>query len=179
MTFHPREIFFNILETGLGSIVVFAATLFVLWSGVRDGSAAVVIVQAGIFADASRHLVKVAAQLELDFNSVERVMEYFDVPQEAPAIIEDFRAPAYWPSSSGNLVVDQLVVQYAAHLPPVLHGLSFTVNPSEKIGVVSCKLTFFGIAKLTIASRLEERDLVLTCCLLIWRILTSFQANQR
>lgn len=118
-------------------MVVFAATIFALWSGVRDGLAAIVIVQAGAFADASRQLVKVAAQLELDFNSVERVIEYLDVPQEAPAIVEKNRPPAYWPSSSGELVVEDLVVQYAPHLPPVLHQLTFTVKPSEKIGVVS------------------------------------------
>ncbi|PPQ69785.1 hypothetical protein CVT26_014173 [Gymnopilus dilepis] len=120
----------------LGSVIVFAATMFALWQGVTNGSAAIVIVQAGIFADASRQLVKVAAQLELDFNSVERVVEYLDVVQEAPAIVEKNRPPAYWPSSSGELVVEDLVVQYAPNLPAVLHNVSFVVKPSEKIGVV-------------------------------------------
>ncbi|KAJ7751195.1 P-loop containing nucleoside triphosphate hydrolase protein [Mycena maculata] len=120
----------------LGSVVVFATTIFALWMGVTDGSAAIVIVQAGIFAEASRQLVRVAAQLELDFNSVERVIEYLDVAQEAPAIMEKSRPPAYWPSNSGNLVVEKLVVRYAPDLPPVLRNISFTINPSEKIGVV-------------------------------------------
>ncbi|KAG6919005.1 hypothetical protein DXG01_009715 [Tephrocybe rancida] len=120
----------------LGSVVVFTATMFALWSDVTNGSTAIVIVQAGIFAEASRQLVKVMAQLELDFNSVERVVEYLDVPQEAPAIIEKSRPPAYWPSSSGNLIVENLVVRYAPHLPPVLKNVSFTVKPAEKIGVV-------------------------------------------
>ncbi|KAJ7631233.1 P-loop containing nucleoside triphosphate hydrolase protein [Roridomyces roridus] len=120
----------------LGSVVVFATTIFALWMGVTNGAAAIVIVQAGIFAEASRQLVRVAAQLELDFNSVERVIEYLDVPQEAPAIIEKCRPPAYWPSTSGNLVVDNLIVRYAPDLPPVLRNLSFSINPSEKIGVV-------------------------------------------
>ncbi|KAF7347593.1 P-loop containing nucleoside triphosphate hydrolase protein [Mycena venus] len=120
----------------LGSVVVFATTIFALWMGVTNGAAAIVIVQAGIFAEASRQLVKVAAQLELDFNSVERVIEYLDVPQEAPAIIEKSRPPAYWPSSSGELVVDNLVVKYAPDLPPVLRNLSFILKPSEKVGVV-------------------------------------------
>ncbi|KAF8665348.1 hypothetical protein AX16_000367 [Volvariella volvacea WC 439] len=120
----------------LGSVVVFAATIFALWRGVADGSAAIVIVQAGIFAEASRQLVKVAAQLELDFNSVERVSEYLDVPQEAPPVIKESRPPAYWPSSSGQIVVEDLTVQYAPHLAPVLHGLSFTIRQSEKIGIV-------------------------------------------
>ncbi|KAJ7040325.1 pleiotropic drug resistance ABC transporter [Mycena alexandri] len=120
----------------LGSVVVFATTIFALWMGVTNGAAAIVIVQAGIFAEASRQLVRVAAQLELDFNSVERVIEYLDVPQEAPAIVEKSRPPAYWPSSSGELVVDNLVVRYAPDLPPVLRNLSFSIKPSEKIGVV-------------------------------------------
>ncbi|KAG5638390.1 hypothetical protein H0H81_000286 [Sphagnurus paluster] len=101
--------------------------MFALWKGVTNGSTAIVIVQAGIFAEASRQLVKyfalrVAAQLELDFNSVERVVEYLDIPQEAPAIIDNARPPAYWPSSTGELQVENLVVRYAPHLPPVLRG---------------------------------------------------------
>jgi len=63
-------------------------------------------------------------------------VEYFGVPQEAPAIIEKNRPPAYWPSSDGDLVVDNLAVRYAPDLPAVLRNLSFTVKPSEKIGVV-------------------------------------------
>ncbi|KAF7337494.1 P-loop containing nucleoside triphosphate hydrolase protein [Mycena sanguinolenta] len=84
----------------LGSVVVFATTLFALWMGVTNGAAAIVIVQAGIFAEASRQLVKVAAQLELDFN------------------------------------MENLVVKYAPDLPAVLRNLSFTIKPSEKVGVV-------------------------------------------
>ncbi|KAI0950790.1 hypothetical protein AcW1_008002 [Taiwanofungus camphoratus] len=120
----------------LGSVVVFLTTVFALWTSVSSGFAAVVIVQAGIFAEASRVLVKVLAQLELDFNSVERIVEYVGVPQEAPASIPGSRPPAYWPSSDGELRVENLVVRYAPHLPAVLHGLSFTVKPAEKIGVV-------------------------------------------
>ncbi|KAJ3575801.1 hypothetical protein NP233_g845 [Leucocoprinus birnbaumii] len=120
----------------LGSVVVFMATFFALRAGITDGLTAVVISQATSFAEANRQLVKVAAQLELDFNSVERVMEYLDVPQEAPPIIKEFRPPAYWPSSSGELVVEDLSVQYAPHLPPALKNVSFTVKPCEKVGVI-------------------------------------------
>lgn len=80
--------------------------------------------------------LRVLAQVELDFNSVERIVEYLDVPQEAPAIIEEKRPPAYWPSSNGELTVRDLEVKYAPDLPSVLHRISFTVHPSEKIGIV-------------------------------------------
>ncbi|KAJ1310996.1 hypothetical protein OPQ81_009504 [Rhizoctonia solani] len=48
----------------LGSVVVMLGTLFALLSGVLAGTAAIVIVQAGVFAEASRQLVRVFAQLE-------------------------------------------------------------------------------------------------------------------
>lgn len=79
---------------------------------------------------------RVLAQLELDFNSVERIVEYLDVPQEAPAVIEQCRPPAYWPSSNEGLIIENLIVRYAPDLPPALKGITIHVKPSEKIGVV-------------------------------------------
>ena len=52
-----RSVMLSLLP-GLGSLVVFLATLFALWKGVDNGYAAVAIVQSGIFAEASRQLVK-------------------------------------------------------------------------------------------------------------------------
>lgn len=83
------------------------------------------------------HFLRVLAQVELDFNSVERIIEYLEVPQEAPAVVQEKRPPAAWPSSNGELVVQDLVVRYAPHLPAVLKNLSFSVRPAEKIGIVS------------------------------------------
>ncbi|GAB1518745.1 hypothetical protein RhiTH_001810 [Rhizoctonia solani] len=120
----------------LGSVVVMLGTLFALLSGVAAGTAAVVIVQAGVFAEASRQLVRVFAQLELDFNSVERIGEYLILPQEAPAIIANARPPAHWPSRTGGITVDHLVMRYADGLPDVLRDLTFEVKPREKVGVV-------------------------------------------
>ena len=121
---------------GLGSVVVFFATTLALFAKVSDGLAAIMIVQSGIFAEASRQLVRVLAQVELDFNSVERIVEYLEVPQERP-LIGDRRPPAYWPSTEGELHVEDLVVKYSESLPPALDHVSFTVRPREKIGVVS------------------------------------------
>jgi ABC-type multidrug transport system fused ATPase/permease subunit len=82
-------------------------------------------------------LKRVLAQLELDFNAVERIVEYLHIVQEAPAVIENSRPPAFWPSSNGELVVQDLVVKYAPDLPPALRKVSFTMKPAEKIGLVS------------------------------------------
>jgi ABC-type multidrug transport system fused ATPase/permease subunit len=79
---------------------------------------------------------RVLAQVELDFNSIERLSEYLEVPQEAPAIIEGKRPPAYWPSSNSGITVEDLWVRYSQMSPDVLRGLSFEIKPGEKIGVV-------------------------------------------
>jgi ABC-type multidrug transport system fused ATPase/permease subunit len=72
-------------------------------------------------------------------SSVERIVEYLDLPQEPPAIIESNRPPAYWPSSATNetlIVVEDLVIKYAPELPPVLHGVSFTLRAKERVGLL-------------------------------------------
>jgi ABC-type multidrug transport system fused ATPase/permease subunit len=68
-------------------------------------------------------------------------VEYLDLPQEPPAIIESSRPPAYWPSSASSnanslIFVEDLVVQYAPELPPVLHDISFTLKARERIGLL-------------------------------------------
>lgn len=127
---------------GLGSIVVFFATIFALLANISNGLAAIVIVQSAVFAEASRQLVRVLAQVELDFNSVERIVEYLEVPQEGPLITER-RPPAYWPSTEGQVRVENLLVKYSENLPPALNRVSFTVRPREKIGVASSHHVYF------------------------------------
>ncbi|KAJ7145739.1 multidrug resistance-associated ABC transporter [Mycena epipterygia] len=77
--------------------------------------------------------------LELDLNSVERIVEYLDLPQEPPAIIESQRPPAYWPSSARNsslVVVEDLNIKYAPDLPSVLQNVSFELKAGERVGLV-------------------------------------------
>jgi ABC-type multidrug transport system fused ATPase/permease subunit len=70
---------------------------------------------------------------------VERIVEYLDLPQEPPAIIESNRPPAYWPSSSKNdslVTVENLVVKYAPELLSVLQDVSFLLKAGERIGLL-------------------------------------------
>lgn len=74
-------------------------------------------------------------------SSVERVVEYLDLPQEPPAIIENNRPPAYWPSSTSSnkdnmLVVEDLVIKYAPELPAVIRGISFALKAKERVGLL-------------------------------------------
>ncbi|OBT64235.1 hypothetical protein VE03_06829 [Pseudogymnoascus sp. 23342-1-I1] len=85
------------------------------------------------------------ASLELDFNSAERVIEYANLPTETESGIDP---PAAWPSS-GRLEVTDLVVGYAPDLPPILNGLTFSISPNQRVGVVG--RTGAGKSSLTLA----------------------------
>ncbi|KAE9406993.1 hypothetical protein BT96DRAFT_963262 [Gymnopus androsaceus JB14] len=77
--------------------------------------------------------------LELDLNSVERIVEYLDLPQEPLPIIESNRPPAYWPSSTQNetlLSVENLSIKYAPDLPAVIQDVSFSLKAGERIGLL-------------------------------------------
>lgn len=69
---------------------------------------------------------------ELDMNATERVIEYANIEIEYQ---EGMDAPAYWPTE-GKVEVKDLVVGYAPDLPPVLDGLSFTMEKNQRVGVV-------------------------------------------
>ncbi|EHL01836.1 putative ATP-dependent bile acid permease [Glarea lozoyensis 74030] len=85
------------------------------------------------------------ANLELDMNAAERIIEYSNLPTES---LEGIDPPAAWPSE-GRLEVTDLVVGYAPDLPPVLQGLTFNVARKERIGVVG--RTGAGKSSLTLA----------------------------
>ncbi|KAI0649819.1 multidrug resistance-associated ABC transporter [Trametes meyenii] len=125
----------------LGATGILITTLFALSGYVDVGLAGVSITSAMSFTGAIYWTCRFWTALELDLNSVERVVEYLQLPQEPPAIIESSRPPAYWPSSTSTnrehlLVVEDLTVKYAPELPPVLHGVSFALKAKERVGLL-------------------------------------------
>ncbi|KAJ6572523.1 hypothetical protein DFH09DRAFT_1079729 [Mycena vulgaris] len=70
--------------------------------------------------------------INLMFSAVEPIIEYLELPQEPPAVVDSNRPPAYWPSNASNdalIVVEDLTVKYAPEVPPVLNGIS--IIPTE------------------------------------------------
>ncbi|XBJ27718.1 hypothetical protein VPH35_004942 [Triticum aestivum] len=80
-------------------------------------------------------VLRLASLAENSMNAVQRVGTYIELPSEAPPVIEDNRPPPGWPSS-GIIKFEDVVLRYRPELPPVLHGISFIVNGSEKVGIV-------------------------------------------
>lgn len=89
--------------------------------------------------------LRMYSNVELEMNATERVIEYSNITIEDQ---EGDDAPAAWPTQ-GRLEVEDLVVGYAPDLPPVLKGLSFTVETNQRVGVVG--RTGAGKSSLTLA----------------------------
>lgn len=123
----------------LGALAILTTTLFALSGYVKAGTAGLCITSAMSFTTSIYWACRFWTALELDLNSVERVVEYLDLPQEPPAIIESNRPPAYWPSNTSNnalIAVKNLSVRYAPELPPVLHDVSFSLKAGERVGLL-------------------------------------------
>lgn len=66
--------------------------------------------------------------------SVERILEYSQLkPEKQPEIPSNVTSD--WPKS-GKIEFSNVFYRYAAECEPVLRGLSFSVEPNEKISVV-------------------------------------------
>lgn len=120
----------------LGTFIVLCSAIVV--SGIvptSAGLAGLALTSALNLTGLMSWMVRQTTELEVNMNSVERLIEYDDEPTEAPAIIQGNRPLPDWPTR-GQVCVENLVVRYRPELDPVLHGISFTVGSSEKIGVV-------------------------------------------
>ncbi|XP_065873323.1 putative ABC transporter C family member 15 [Euphorbia lathyris] len=67
--------------------------------------------------------------------SVERVLQFTNIPSETPLVIENSRPNLEWPSE-GRIELMNLCVQYCSSLPMVLKSITCTFPGGKKIGVV-------------------------------------------
>eukprot|EP00889_Picochlorum_renovo_P004424 jgi/Picre1/31454/NNA_006806.t1 len=119
----------------LGTFVVLCSAVFV--SGIMPtsaGLAGLALTSALNLTGLMSWMVRQTTELEVNMNSVERLMEYDDEKTEAAAIVPTNRPLPEWPTR-GEIQVENLVVRYRPELDPVLHGISFSVKSGEKIGI--------------------------------------------
>ncbi|KAI0635122.1 multidrug resistance-associated ABC transporter [Trametes polyzona] len=79
-------------------------------------------------------LVSTYAVNEQNFNAVERILYYTELPSEGAATTPKDPPPS-WPDA-GEIEFKDVEMAYRPGLPLVLKGVSFHVKPGEKIGIV-------------------------------------------
>lgn len=129
------------LET-LGGLMIWLTATFAVLQNAREDNQVAFASTMGLLLSYTLNITNLlsgvlrqASKFENNLNVVERVGTYIDLPSEAPAVIEYNRPPFGWPSS-GSICFEDVVLRYRPRLPPVLHGLSFNILPTDKLGIV-------------------------------------------
>ena len=120
-----------------GALVSFFTAVFVITNVGRidAGAAGLSLTYAITFTENVLWLIRLYAANEQNMNAVERVKEYIDVEQEAPAEIPEAKPPANWPSH-GSVEFIGYSTRYRSDLDFVLKNVSFKVRAAEKVGIV-------------------------------------------
>ncbi|GJE99674.1 multidrug resistance-associated ABC transporter [Phanerochaete sordida] len=121
------------------------ATYFVYYSTMDSSAIGFMLVNATSFTNIVLNLVHWGNQLEVAANSLERLSQYVEAPQEPR---DGTPPPAHWPSS-GSLSVERLSASYTFDGPKILQDLTFNIKSGEHIGVVG--RTGAGKSTLTLA----------------------------
>ncbi|EGG24088.1 hypothetical protein DFA_06227 [Cavenderia fasciculata] len=121
----------------LGNLIIFFTVIFVTIN--RDS---LTIASIGLSISYSLSITSSlnratlqGTDLETKMNSVERMNHYINGPTEAPQIIKHSRPSKKWPEQ-GGITMDNVVMSYRQGLEPVLKGISCSIAPNEKIGIV-------------------------------------------
>lgn len=124
----------------IGALVALSSCLSVIYSvkfggGMDGGYAGLSISYSLDLANSLLWLVRIHATMEMEMNAVERVEEYAQLEEEAPAVIPSNRPPYSWPSE-GKISVEGLSLKYSPDGPEVLSNVTFRVAAGEKVGIV-------------------------------------------
>ena len=82
--------------------------------------------------------------------SVERIVEYMNLDSEAPAET-DTKPRVNWPPR-GQIELDRMPFTYHKGLPDVLHHISCTIKPTEKVCLFSLPGQFNSFCRLNMCT---------------------------
>jgi len=72
-------------------------------------------------------------QIQLDFVSVERIVELLRLPQESKG---DIDPPASWPTYGSDIIFENVTMKYAPHLDPALIDITCTIPGGTTTAII-------------------------------------------
>ena len=131
----------------MSAVSTLILTVIAIYTNLSAGLTAFVLVSAQKFVATTHALCRVYGRLQVNFVSVERVVELLDIEQEPTNPVPP---PAWWPSFGGNVVFDNVTIRYAPHLDPALKDVSFELEGGTNTAIVGRT----GSGKSTLAAAL-------------------------
>ncbi|KAL2132622.1 hypothetical protein VTI74DRAFT_3586 [Chaetomium olivicolor] len=116
----------------LSALSTFTLTLTAILSGLSSGTIGFVLASASNFVQCTHSLCRRYGEMQMQFVSVERVIELLSLDQEPRGTVVP---PASWPSYGDGIVFDNVTLRYAPTLDPVLHNVNFTIPGGANVAV--------------------------------------------
>ncbi|KAI5951939.1 hypothetical protein KGF54_005014 [Candida jiufengensis] len=137
----------------ISAIILFSTASFSVWTltgknPISPATLGFIMTYALNISSILSNLIKQISAVQSEGVALERIIEYCDLPSEAPMIIKDKRPPSNWPEK-GVIKFQNYGTKYRENLPPVLEGVGFEINSKEKVGIVG--RTGAGKSSLTLA----------------------------
>jgi ABC-type multidrug transport system fused ATPase/permease subunit len=139
-TFQKMDHFYWSLQSWLtyrfelcAALATFTLTITALTTGLSAGSVGFVLAAASNFVIATHSLCKRYGELQMQFVSVERVIELLDLEQEDSE--EHKKPPAAWPTYDDDIEFDRVTLRYAPGLDPSLRDVSFRIPAGSTVAV--------------------------------------------
>jgi ABC-type multidrug transport system fused ATPase/permease subunit len=117
----------------LSATATFLLTALALYTGVSAGLTAFVLTYSAKFVIATHWLCRQYGQLQMDFVSVERIVELLHLDQEPPGTVEP---PASWPLYGSDIVFKNVTIKYAPHLEPALKDVSLRIKGGSTTALI-------------------------------------------
>jgi ABC-type multidrug transport system fused ATPase/permease subunit len=108
-------------------------TLIAIYVGLSPGLTAFVLITASRFVICTEYMCRVYGNLEMDFTSVERVIELLDLEKEDEGVVDP---PAHWPTYSGDIEFDNATIRYAPNLEPALNNITLRIPAGSNTAVI-------------------------------------------
>ncbi|KAK4652217.1 hypothetical protein QC762_609180 [Podospora pseudocomata] len=108
----------------LSAFTTFALTLTAVLSGLSGGTVGFVLASAANFVRSTHSLCRRYGELQMQFVSVERIVELLSLEQEPKG---SFKPPAAWPLYGDAIVFDNVTLRYAPEFEPVLKNVTFAI----------------------------------------------------
>ena len=117
----------------ISSFSTFALTLVAISTNVSAGLTAFVLSAASQFIMSTHGLCRQYGRLQMDFASVERVVEMLEIDQEPSGTTPP---PAKWPSATGDIVFENVTIRYAPNLDPALENVTVNINGGSTTALI-------------------------------------------